>query len=344
MKKKTKYERILDFVFWGIIIVLTSIELYNAGLNELDMSELKDIRFQDIALKQYIMFVLILFLVTLFCGIVSMIKTFYITITYFGIKIALKKHAKERIEKVDLKNDNYYREILPKYSPSVLSYIDDFKIGKEDIVATILSLELKGKIKIEDDDIVVINYANDGLDENEIYILDKIVKKTLASINILEYQKIVKRDSLKTGMLQEKENVEKKIKRKIVRNIIVYIIVLLSIIMLPYVCANIHNEIVSILVLGLVVVLFALMLFMPFVMSNYISFYRIINKAEPYVRSDEGKVINEKLEGLRKYLIDFSKIEEKTTEQLVLWNEYLIYSVILGINSKVVEDVYRKIK
>lgn len=341
MKKKTKYEKILDFVFWGIIIVLTGIELYNSGLSEFNISELK---IQEIAVEQYILFVLTLFFVTLFCGIVSMFKEFWITIAYFGIKIALKKHAKERIEKVDLKNDNYYRDILPKYSPSVLSYIDDFKIGKEDIVATILSLELKGKIKIEDDDIVVINYANDGLDENETYILDKIRKRTLTSINMLEYQRVVKRDSLKSGMLQEKENVEKGIKRKIVVNVIVYILVLLSFSMLPYLFLNINDEITLILAFALLVVVFALVVFVPFVTISYISSYKLINKAEPYVRSDEGKVINEKLEGLRKYLIDFSKIEEKTTEQLVLWNEYLIYSVILGINSKVVEDVYRKIK
>ena len=42
--------------------------------------------------------------------------------------------------------------------------------------------------------------------------------------------------------------------------------------------------------------------------------------------------------------IDFSKIEEKTQEQLVLWEDYLIYSVMLGINTKVIDEVFGKIK
>ena len=83
---------------------------------------------------------------------------------------------------------------------------------------------------------------------------------------------------------------------------------------------------------------------MPYSTIIYIKHYKILNTLDPYVRNDEGKMINYKLEGLRKYLIDFSKIEEKTKEQLILWEEYLIYSVILGINTQIIDEVYDKIK
>jgi hypothetical protein len=95
---------------------------------------------------------------------------------------------------------------------------------------------------------------------------------------------------------------------------------------------------------GLLIILFALLVFMPYSTKVYIEHYKILNMLDPYVRNDEGNIINCKLEGLRKYLVDFSKIEEKTKEQLTLWEEYLIYSVILGINTKVVDEVYDKIK
>ena len=94
----------------------------------------------------------------------------------------------------------------------------------------------------------------------------------------------------------------------------------------------------------LLMILFAFLVFMPYSTIVYISHYKMLNTLDPYIRNDEGKMINLKLEGLRKYLVDFSKIEEKTKEQLILWEEYLVYSVILGINTKVIEEVYNKIK
>lgn len=344
MRKKTKVEKILDLVFWGIIAILTIVELYNSGLNELDISELKNINFQDIELKQYAVFVLSSLFVTFFCVLASMFKVFYLVVAYFGFKIAIKKHSKERLEKVDFENDNYYREVLPKYSPAVLSYVDDFKIGKEDIVATLLMLELKGKIKIEDKDIVVLDSQSDNLDENEIYVLDKVKKNELVNINMLEYERAVKNDALNSGLIQEKETMKKNIKGKIIKNIIIYIFIILTFNILPAALISVSNEMILILEFMLLTIVFALLVFIPFVTASYISSYKLLNTVEPYIRSDEGKVVNQKLEGLRKYLTDFSQIEEKTKEQIVLWNEYLIYSVMFEINTKVVDEVYKKIK
>lgn len=344
MRKKTKVEKILDLVFWGIIAILTIVELYNSGLNELDISELKSINFQDIEAKQYVTFVLSLFFVTAVCVLFSMFKVFYLVVAYFGLKIAIKKHSKERLEKIDFKNDNYYREILPKYSPAVLSYVDDFKIGKEDIVATLLTLEMKGKVKIEDNNIVVLDSQSDNLDKNETYILDKVKKNVLVNINMIEYERVVKDDAFNSGLIQEKETMKKNIKGRIIKNIIIYIFIILAFNIVPVAFANVNNEMLLILVFMFLIIIFALLVFIPFVTVSYISSYKLLNTVEPYIRSDEGKVINQKLEGLRKYLTDFSQIEEKTKEQLVLWNEYFIYSVILGINTKVVDEIYEKIK
>lgn len=49
--------------------------------------------------------------------------------------------------KIDfLKEKDYYREIITQYSSLELSYIDDYKIDyKKDLVATLLSLQLKKK-------------------------------------------------------------------------------------------------------------------------------------------------------------------------------------------------------
>ena len=164
MKKKIKFNRILDLAFWSIIIIMTFIELYNGILKNINISDFQSINFQEITVLEYITNVLGIFFAILVSVIFNMFRVFYLTIIYFGIKIANKEYNKERIEKVDLKNDSYYREILPKYSPAVLSYVDDFEINKEDIVATLLMLELKGKIKIKEDRIVLLDDTIDALE------------------------------------------------------------------------------------------------------------------------------------------------------------------------------------
>ena len=205
-------------------------------------------------------------------------------------------------------------------------------------------LELKEKIKIKDESVVLLDDTIEDLEENEKYILNKVKENTLKDINILEYASIVREDALKKGLLQEKQGIKKNIKRKIIINIILYLFVMIGFSIIPNFLIIASDNVAMILGFILLLAFFALLVFMPYSTIVYISHYKMLNTLDPYIRNDEGKMINLKLEGLRKYLVDFSKIEEKTKEQLVLWEEYLVYSVILGINTKVIEEVYNEIK
>ena len=42
-----------------------------------------------------------------------------------------------------------------------------------------------------------------------------------------------------------------------------------------------------------------------------------------------------KLKGLKKYLLDFSKISDRTFEEVHIWDDYLIFAHLLGIADKV---------
>ncbi len=45
---------------------------------------------------------------------------------------------------------------------------------------------------------------------------------------------------------------------------------------------------------------------------------------------------------LKNYLKDYSLIREKTEEELVFWEYYLIYAVALDVNEKLVNSVIEK--
>ncbi len=89
---------------------------------------------------------------------------------------------------------------------------------------------------------------------------------------------------------------------------------------------------------------------------NYSKFFKWFDKAEEYGRDlyvQEGKVVKDKfkylindslkeeaikLAGLKKFLIEFSRIKEKSSLEVVLWKEYLMFAQIFGIADKVAEQ------
>jgi hypothetical protein len=147
--------------------------------------------------------------------IINMVKLFPLSILYLGLSISLKKYNKLGLEKIDFKNNIYYREILPKYSPAVLSFLDNFVVSKKDVVATLLMLEMKGKIEIGIEEIIVKDETTDNLEENEQYILKKVKKRELKQIDVLEYENIVKKDALNLGLVEEVKKIKQKFKQTI---------------------------------------------------------------------------------------------------------------------------------
>ena len=47
----------------------------------------------------------------------------------------------------------------------------------------------------------------------------------------------------------------------------------------------------------------------------------------------------DELLGLKRYLLDFSLLAERTVSETVLWQEYRVYAVLLGIAEQVLEQV-----
>ena len=79
--------------------------------------------------------------------IMFFIFTFMSSIINFIIKIKLKM---QKLTPYDFGiYKEYYRDIIQEYSPLVLSYIDNFKITEEDIWITLLKLQTKNCIEID---------------------------------------------------------------------------------------------------------------------------------------------------------------------------------------------------
>ena len=337
MITKKKKIKIIDIIFWLIIIIGAIIEYIKyIKTGNFNIETVGTIGIKEIAIMSFENFFTFLFFMS-----ITLLKHFYITIIYIGGRTAYKKYSKDKLEKIDFKNENYYRDIINKYSPAVLSYIDDFQLEEKDIVATIMSLKLKKKLSIENE-IKVINDNENNLDENEKYIFKHLKNNTYKNINMIQFEKMVIKDCLNYKLLKEKNDIKKKILKKVIFIICIYILIFVSFFNFPYLYSK-FDENIAIIFLLIMCILFLSIIIFPFAAIIHIRTYYLMNANNPYIRNKVAKNINTKLEGLRNYIKDFSKLDERQYNEIELWEDYLIYSVILGENSKIVEEVMDKI-
>ena len=257
-------------------------------------------------------------------NIASIIITCIFTLPLIVFNSADKKTISYNLDKNDFgKYKNYYRDIIKDYSPAILSYIDDYKLNLKDVISTILNLKLKKYIDIKDNKFIIVNNDYSKLENNEQYILNNINK----NINIFTFQNIVLEEAINKGLIESKIN-----KSKIIKNIIIYtIIIVLSMCLTFYLLSN-NIVLIHFLLLILLTIIFPI--YELYIISIILSFIK-----NRYVRTKKGKEINEKLEGLKNYLKDFSNLNEKDIEEIKLWEDYLIYSVLFNQNTNIINEI-----
>lgn len=67
--------------------------------------------------------------------------------------------------------------------------------------------------------------------------------------------------------------------------------------------------------------------------------YKAIEVNNRYERTKESKILVEQIAGIKNYIHDFSLLSEKDKENVVLWNDFLIYAVLLEENEKIIDDI-----
>lgn len=280
------------------------------------------------------------------CSIAALIGTIYYICAYsfnFSLpNIIIKKLIrKTSLTKTDFaKTKDYYRDILYKYSVIELNYVDDFQINlKKEIVATLLNLELKGKIKLNYNEIEIISNNDDDL---------KLTEKNVFN-NIKDGKVIISKkfdDILRKNAIEEAINdgllIKMTKKEKITNGIIIFtplllielvLIILYNISYLILDKFQVSNTIYYVLSIFPMIDVFFITGIFGILIGSFIQY---INESKNmYNRTEKGSNINKKIEGLKKYIKDYSLLDEKEKELLRVWDEYLIYSVLFNQNKEI---------
>ena len=233
----------------------------------------------------------------------------------------------------------YYREILEINSPLVLGYIDCLKTDKSILIAEILHLKEKGAIGFYEGKIIKRSGSSyKSLLECEKKMLENIHDGKIRINNLEEFlyelRDVVAYYSEKSSLIEEKKFSFISILKSLC------FILLLGYgldMLLSYIRSNLvpflDNEDLE-------------AVFFMFLSVLYCCYYAYIkgkgNKF--YKRTSKGKELNQKLEGLKHYLKDYSLLSEREAKEIELWEDYLIYSVMFGQNKKVIEEYEKYIE
>lgn len=274
---------------------------------------------------------------TLIIIIMDLIIIFMIKVIKSVISVPIKRsnevRRKEDAKYIDSKDYLYIREIPKQYTPALASLLLDQHIEyNKDITATVLYLINHGYLKIVDGKIIATNKNTDDLMEHERYLLG-IFNKKEEFYNSVWYGKVLK-DAYKLNLITKKDSFNKqdyiRLGINITKPIIGIIIFIILIINLPNSESVAINFIYTFILSLLPYLITAMLIYILFYVTSYLN--------KNIKLTTKGKEEQEKIAKLKQFLKDFSNIEERKTEDYILWEDYLTFSVALGLNEKVIMD------
>lgn len=269
-------------------------------------------------------------------------KITWLIILVIIIYIVYIKHDKEYKKQLETR---YYRDFPSDNPPPAVGYLIRKNITNDDLSASILMLIYKKiltfeKITDKKDDYNLIYNQTDNLSESDQKLLEflfysKAIKdKDSVSLSTLKYTARKKYEGFLRKYTTWKNSVTSEaISKQFYEN-------------------KSSVKILTILycILGLIVSFYALAYifsFISFIINSIVMVFAIaslIYFATFSKRNKEANLEYIKWIGLKNFMEDFGRMDEKELPEIVLWEKYLVYAVTLGCADKLAKDMEIKAK
>lgn len=269
----------------------------------------------------------------------------------------------------------YFRDTWKDISPATISLLMNLKLEtKKDKTATLLSLKQKKYLTLEDGKIQLRNDQGIMLTDSEQKMLDILKTGSMNNRNVREWEKTCINEAVNGGFIKYNKD-KKRFLIGIAKYIIAFVVCMMAFSyadknfdktgndieekLAPYTHTESNKnmtldeeiqlieeelaipEIASIILLSsiMMVCTFAIvcLFILPIAFLVYIIAY--FKSAPRFKRTQKGKLYTEEIAGMKNFIHDFSNLNEVDKEQLVLWDEFLIYAVVLKENEKIVSEI-----
>lgn len=268
-----------------------------------------------------------------------LVIAFFMSCFIFVPIYAFRSGRRLRLKKDTQFNANmgitYWRDTFNDVSPVMISILQDLSVEhKKDVTAVLLKLYQKGAVTFEDGKIVK-TYKWDSLNNCETELLDILSPNgTLPVIDLIRWKEKEFKRAVDKGYIRVNK------KKYFAKGYFLTCgISLVSAIALTNIF-HLFLETPLIFVISSAMVLSYLTVFASFWIGIIkIIGYHLGKALANYERTPLGDEMTEKIMGLRNYIRDFSLLTSRDKEQVILWEDFLVYAVVLEENESIVKDI-----
>jgi len=263
-----------------------------------------------------------------------------------GVQMGRAKRVKDNVTFAAVQGIDYYRDSLKGLSPPLASLLIDLDLyGKKDMAATLLRMMNKGAVCVAADGRLGIAMSIEQTGDASAYNLEDYELEMLAIVSngrlkdkhsLAAWKANRFKEAERAGLIQ-RQNVDRKQMYRWV-----YLACALLLVVFVAWGAFLANDLYRNPPVTIAVLLaIDLALFVPW--------YLAVRQAVYYRRGDVvwqrtelGNATAEKIAGLGRFIHEFSLLSEADKEQVALWDDYLVYAVVLEENERIVADIGRR--
>ncbi len=305
----------------------------------------------------------------------SLLITLPLILVWNAVSRYMRKSALSRSTFHAVADIKYYRDKLTKLTPVQISMITDLQIERsKDVTAILLKYILLGIIKINNNQVQICAPDHPSLMPSDHALLEQLLKTPVLSTNIFQnlgsWEKLVIQEADATEYLKATDKA--KSSTRILRNgclngcltpILIFILIAIIVMNGGNTLTNDLSAMQSTitgnmdLLQALVTnagfrnaVLISLLVILGFCTSVYspiAAIVRIITESynlahTPVIRTAAGEQMAGYVYGIKNFLHDFSSLSEADKDQLILWDDFLIYAVVLEENERIIQEIFQK--
>lgn len=306
--------------------------------------------------------------ILIICAIYTFISSI---VPFLAVKLLFRSARKQMMRNntfITVEDFDYYRDKLDGLSPGAISLISDLKLEpRKDIAASILKYKEMGILTEENGKYHADYLGQSSLKESDRYLINKLVQGSQGIEYDKEWKSLVEKEAINDGYMIRKGKSEKKGSASCCLAALIPVILFIIIVVMTYTLNEKMTPVLEILeqapedaLLGeqleylsnypeyyslIAAMVIYILLFFLFLASPLAGIASLIGRAANikwFKRTSLGNEMAECIYGMKNFIHDYSNLSEADQEQVVLWDDYLIYAVVLEENQKIIEDIMKR--